>query len=315
MHIPDNFLSTPVWATLDAVSLPAVALVSRKAKASTDADRLPLLGVMGAFVFAAQMVNFPVGIGTSGHLVGGTLLACLLGPWAAALVVTAILTIQALVFQDGGVLALGANVMNMALLGVLFGYVPVVLFSRSRWRNIAVFFGAACSVLISGICALTELLVSGVRMPLTLIGLSMLLFSVNALMEGAITVSVLKAVQRLGVAPFAAEGEAALPDRPKRPSRWRTVVPVMAAGAVVLALIGVFGSSLFPDGLEHLARVLNIPFGAHPFLQAPLRDYRVPALGAGWFSRAGAGIFGLLVIYCVCAIGGALLGRARRSYS
>src|SRR5690348_15348739 len=106
MHIPDNFLSTPVWATLDGIAVPAVALVSRNAQRATDANRLPLLGVMGAFVFAAQMINFPVGLGTSGHLIGGALLACVLGPWAASLVITAILIIQALVFQDGGVLAL-----------------------------------------------------------------------------------------------------------------------------------------------------------------------------------------------------------------
>lgn len=315
MHIPDNFLSTPVWASLDAISLPAVALVSRKAKTATETDRLPLLGLMGAFVFAAQMVNFPVGIGTSGHLVGGTLLACLLGPWAAALVVTAILVIQALVFQDGGILALGANVMNMALLGVFIGYAPVSLLFRTRWRNLAVLVGATCSVLISGSCALTELLVSGVRMPLTLIGISLLLFSVNALIEGAITLSVLKAVERLGLATFLAdEGHRRSEMRTSLP-RWKVIVPALAAAAFLLAMCGVFVASLLPDGLEHLAHALQIPFGAHPLFQAPLRDYRVPALGANWFSRASAGIFGLLAIYCVCAVGGALLGRARRSYS
>src|SRR5438067_11632236 len=118
MHIPDNFLSTPVWATLDAAAIPAVAIVSRQAHRSTDANHFALLGVMGAFVFAAQMINFPVGLGTSGHLVGGTLLAAVFGPWAASLVLSAILIIQALVFQDGGVLALGPNVINMAIVGV-----------------------------------------------------------------------------------------------------------------------------------------------------------------------------------------------------
>ena len=104
-----------------------------------------MLGVMGAFVFAAQMINFPVGVGTSGHLLGGALLAQTLGPSAAAVTMTAILAIQALVFQDGGVLALGANVFNMALVGVLAGYLPYRLgvdrrrlasspAARSRWR-------------------------------------------------------------------------------------------------------------------------------------------------------------------------------------
>jgi cobalt/nickel transport system permease protein len=142
MHIPDNFLSTPVWATLDAVAIPAVAIMSRKAHRSTDSNRLPLLGVMGAFVFAAQMINFPVGLGTSGHLVGSTLLACLLGPWAAALVVTAILIVQALIFQDGGVLALGANIINMALMGVLVGYLPARCFFRQDGNHTECFWAA-----------------------------------------------------------------------------------------------------------------------------------------------------------------------------
>lgn len=315
MHIPDNFLSTPVWASLDIIALPAIAFVSNKAKSATDIDRLSLLGVMGAFVFAAQMVNFPVGIGTSGHLVGGTLLACLLGPWAAALVVTAILVIQALVFQDGGVLALGANVLNMALLGVLFGYAPVSLLFRTRFKNFAVFLGATCSVLISGTAALAELLISGIRMPAALIAISLLLFTVNALIEGAITVSVLKAVERLGLTTFLADEDKRRSEIRTSPRRWGAVIPAAAAGALVLALCGVFIASLLPDGLEHLANALRVPFGAHPLFQAPMRDYKIPALGANWLSRASAGLLGLLVIYCVCALGGVLLGRARRSYS
>src|ERR1700675_478766 len=118
MHIPDNFLSTPVWATLDAVAIPAVGFMVKRAGRELEDTSIPLLGMMGAFVFAAQMINFPVGVGTSGHLVGGALLATLLGPAAAAVTMTAILAIQALVFQDGGILALGANVFNMALIGV-----------------------------------------------------------------------------------------------------------------------------------------------------------------------------------------------------
>ena len=124
MHIPDNFLSTPVWATLDAVSVPAVGLMVKRASRELEDTRIPLLGVMGAFVFAAQMINFPVGPGTSGHLVGGALLACALGPAPAVLVMTTIIAIQAFVFQDGGVLALGANVFNMAVVGVVAGYWP-----------------------------------------------------------------------------------------------------------------------------------------------------------------------------------------------
>src|SRR4051812_7474282 len=107
MHIPDGFLSPPVWATLDLVSLPSIAWMAKRARQGTDDRKIPLLGVMGAFVFAAQMINFPVGLGTSGHLVGGALLSIVLGAAAACVVMTAILALQAFVFQDGGVVVLG----------------------------------------------------------------------------------------------------------------------------------------------------------------------------------------------------------------
>src|ERR1700732_2382006 len=148
MHIPDGFLSTPVWGTLDAVSAPAVAWVARRAQRDTQDHRIPLLGVMGAFVFAAQMINFPVGPGTSGHLVGGALLAIVLGPAAASLVMVAILALQALIFQDGGVLALGANVFNMALAGVAAAYLSYRLWGQ-RFRSAAIFAAGALSVMTS----------------------------------------------------------------------------------------------------------------------------------------------------------------------
>src|SRR6266853_5458566 len=112
MHIPDNFLSTPVWVALDAISIPAAGLMVRRAGREMEDTRVPLMGVMGAFVFAAQMINFPVGLGTSGHLVGGALLSIVLGPAAAVVVMTAILAVQAFVFQDGGIVVLGANIFN-----------------------------------------------------------------------------------------------------------------------------------------------------------------------------------------------------------
>src|SRR5437899_11020649 len=134
MHIPDGFLSTPVWATLDLAAAPAVGYFARRAQ-GLEQSKVPLLGVMGAFVFAAQMINFPVGVGTSGHLVGGALLACTLGPAAASVVMAAILAIQALVFQDGGILALGANAINMAVMGVFAGYLPFHLWGRGSGRR------------------------------------------------------------------------------------------------------------------------------------------------------------------------------------
>src|SRR5258708_8894985 len=155
MHIPDGFLSTPVWAALDAVSLPAVGILARRAQRDADTSRIPLLGVMGAFVFAAQMINFPVGLGTSGHLVGGALLAVVLGPAAAAVVMTAILAIQAFVFQDGGIVVLGANIFNIALAAVLAGYLPHRLWGAGR-PSPALFAGRAFTLLLNALRPLPD---------------------------------------------------------------------------------------------------------------------------------------------------------------
>src|SRR6202142_2234308 len=138
-----------------------MAGIVRRAQRTFDPGRIPLLGVMGAFVFAAQMINFPVGVGTTGHLVGGALLAITLGPAAAGVVMAAIIAIQALVFQDGGILALGANITNMAIVGVLAGYLPFYLWGAGRFRKLSIFAGGTLSVLVSAILALAELLISG----------------------------------------------------------------------------------------------------------------------------------------------------------
>ena len=316
MHIPDNFLSPPVWAALDCIAVPAVAWVSRKAEQCTDSSRLPLLGVLGAFVFAAQMINFPVGVGASGHLVGGTLLACLLGPWPAALALTAILILQALVFQDGGVLALGANVVNMALLGVLAGYLPARWLSRSAaWSRTGVFLGGGASVLTSGILALCELRLSGIRMSAGLLAASVALFAVNAIAEGAITVSVLGAIRRWNPEFGAIPKRSARIHRAPRPARLRKTAAIVGGTSLLLAAFGVFVASTLPDALQTLASRLGAPVGANPFLHAPLGDYRLHVLGSNWLDRSGAGLLGLLMIYVACVLGGRFVGRVRRSYA
>jgi cobalt/nickel transport system permease protein len=307
MHIPDNFLATPVWASLDAIAMPAVALVSRRARTGTDTSRLPLLGVMGAFVFAAQMINFPVGAGTSGHLVGGTLLACLLGPEAAALVVTSILIVQALVFQDGGVLALGANVFNMALCGVLAGYLPFAWLRRTKWKYHAVFLGGVCSVCVSGVLALAELTLSGIRMPPALLIISGLLFLANAVLEGAITTVVLRSIERMN--PGLSTDNAEMPERPGR-----GFSGAVALVSLLLTSFGILVASTAPDGIEQLALKLGVRWNT-PVLHSPLANYEIQALGTTWLSKAGAGLLGLAAIYTVCVLGSHVLARARRTYT
>lgn len=119
MHIPDGFVSGGVAAAAAVPALAAVAYGTGVANRELDEERVPLLGVLAAFVFAVQMLNFPVAGGTSGHLLGATLAAVLLGPWLACVVMAVVLAAQAFVFADGGVSALGANVLNMGVLGAL----------------------------------------------------------------------------------------------------------------------------------------------------------------------------------------------------
>jgi cobalt/nickel transport system permease protein len=195
MHIPDGFLTPPVWAALDVAAIPAVGYFVRRTQAGFDESRAPLLGVMGAFVFAAQMINFPVGVGTSGHLVGSTLLAVTLGPYAATVVMTAILVVQALVFQDGGVTALGANVLNMAVAGVWLGYLPVKLAGGPR--RAAVFAGGWLAVFLAALLATVELSLSRVAGNAPLFASMLGIHAVTGLAEGAITVAAVEAIGRL----------------------------------------------------------------------------------------------------------------------
>src|SRR5437899_7762671 len=167
MHIPDGFLSTPVWAAIDTAVIPAAGYIRRRAQGASEGKKVPLLGVMGAFVFAAQMINFPVGGATSGHLVGSALLSYALGPAAASVVMIAILAIQSLVFQDGGILALGANVFNMAIAGVIAGYLPFHLWGSGKGRKAAIFLGGVLSVLVAALLAVSELLLSGIAISAT----------------------------------------------------------------------------------------------------------------------------------------------------
>ncbi|MGQ9572034.1 MAG: energy-coupling factor ABC transporter permease [Dehalococcoidia bacterium] len=147
MHIPDGFVSGPVAGAGFALAGVAIGFAVWRASRTLGERFVPLMGVMAAFIFAAQMMNFPVAGGTSGHLVGGALAAILLGPWAAMIVMTSVVGVQALVFQDGGLAALGANVFNMAVVACLVGYVVYTGLNRlshlAPWVRYAAVFAAA----------------------------------------------------------------------------------------------------------------------------------------------------------------------------
>ncbi|KJJ84459.1 cobalamin (vitamin B12) biosynthesis protein CbiM [Candidatus Omnitrophus magneticus] len=165
MHIPDGFLSPSVCGISWLVSLFMLSICVKKVNAFINEKIVPLMGVMSAFIFSAQMLNFPVAAGTSGHLLGGVLSSVLLGPWAGAIVITCVLTVQCFIFQDGGVIALGANILNMAIIGTIGGYFIYRLISKFLRGTLGILAGLAvacwCSVLMgANVCAL-ELALSG----------------------------------------------------------------------------------------------------------------------------------------------------------
>jgi cobalt/nickel transport system permease protein len=166
LHIPDGFLSFPVSALMYVLAAVVVGLAVRRAGTDHDDSTAPLLGVLAAFIFAGQMMNFPVAGGTSGHMLGGALAAILVGPWAAVVIMTAVVGVQALVFQDGGLAALGANVFNM---GVATAFVGAAVFlgvvrvaGHGRRALLAASFCAAWfSVMLSAALTSTQLALSG----------------------------------------------------------------------------------------------------------------------------------------------------------
>lgn len=167
LHIPDGFLSLPVSVACWIVVSGLVALSLNRVQSDYQERAVPLMGVCAAFIFAAQMINFPIPGGTSGHLVGGTLAGALLGPWAGSLVVSVVFIVQAVLFQDGGITALGANIFNMGLIGTFGGYYlyKAIRFSlgRDAWRGmlLGTAIAAWTSVVVSAIVVAFQLALSG----------------------------------------------------------------------------------------------------------------------------------------------------------
>ncbi|MEI6633539.1 MAG: energy-coupling factor ABC transporter permease [Chlamydiota bacterium] len=163
MHLPDGFLAVGVWAPLWMAASAGIAGCVKAVQRSLSDRAVPLMGVMAAFIFAAQMLNFPVAGGTSGHLLGGVLAAVLLGPWAGALVIAIVLAVQCLLFQDGGLTALGANIVNMSFFGSVCGYgIYTAVKGVSGGKTLAAVAVASwCSVMLASTACAVELALSG----------------------------------------------------------------------------------------------------------------------------------------------------------
>lgn len=248
MHIPDGFVSVPVAAATSVVSVAALGVALNRSKGAFGVRRAPVLGLTTAFIFAAQMINFPVAGGTSGHLLGGALAAIVLGsPWAGALCIATVLIIQAVLFADGGITALGANIFNLAFIGVWVGWSLTQTLHRlmggSKSRlPLASGIAAAVSVVVAAICAALQLAISGtanlgVILP-AMAGVHILIGVGEGLITGGVLAYLVKARPDL------------LPGNDEEQIRsW--VVPVVSI-LLIAGLLSLFASA-WPDGLEKVA--------------------------------------------------------------
>lgn len=318
MHMGNELLTLPVAGGFYAAAGAGIAYASVRARKELDEKRVPLLGVLGAFVFAAQMVNFPVLPGTSGHFVGGALLAIILGPHAAALAMAAIVIVQCLVFQDGGLLALGTNLVNMAVVGpyVAYGVFRAVV-PRDSTPGRARLYGASflaslVSILAGAILVPVQVALSGVsQVPfLTFLGTMAVVHVLIGAAEGVITFVVLLALARMraDLVPGLKAG-AGFP--------LKTVMISVLGAAVLIGAFVSLAASGSPDGLEWTLETGNVIDGeAHnPAAEAAdsagetialLPDYNRP--NERWYWTTVSGILGaLLVLGVAFAAGRALL--------
>lgn len=325
MHVPDGFLDAPTSVATGAVALAAIGLALRHSRREMGQDGPVLAGLTACFVFAAQMVNFPVGAGTSGHLIGGVLAAALVGPWTAILVMSSVLLVQALLFADGGLTALGTNITLMGVVAVVVGWavmrsVLAVLPRRSASLVPAAALGAALSVpaaaaVFSGLFLLGGAApVDGSALTAAMVGWHLVI----GLGEAAITASVLAAVAatrpdlvhagRLVTAPVQLVDAHGVPvaatSSAEAPAAARPAGNVAVVGLLVALVVGC-GVSLLasshPDGLEYVAGHLDFAGQAAGSLAArsPLADYSVRALGESAGSLALAGGVGVVLTLLV----------------
>ena len=307
MHMADTLLAPGVALAMIVLSAGVLAWAARRAQRRFDPARVPLMGVLGAFVFAAQMINFPILPGTSGHLVGGLLLALLLGPDAAVLVIASILIVQCLVFQDGGLLALGANIFNMGVIPCYAGYglFRAIAGPGPRPKRVyaAVFVSAVTAVTAGAALVPFEVRFSGLlavplsRFVLVMVGLHLII----GLVEALITFSVVGYMARVRPEAIAAASNLG------SGGRLSAAMVTYSLLAVALLLAGVVSlyASKYPDALdsltsfEHPARAPLVAANTSDTVRkvvawheqhAPLPDYQGIY---GW--RSAGGVIGTLV--------------------
>lgn len=302
LHIPDGFLNVTVSVICWVITIVVIGMAVSRTNKSLGEKQVPLMGIMAAFIFAAQMINFPVAGGTSGHLLGGALAAIVLGPWAGVLVMTAVIAVQGLLFQDGGLLVMGANILNMGLLTAAIGYgLYRSVMNKSTGTKLAVAGAAAwLSVMAGALATALQLWLSGTSNLQTVVIAMLGVHALIGIGEALITVAALSFIFRtrpdlLGEGSASAEGGRG----------WIIAGVVVSLVVVLLSPL----ASADPDGLERVAIDMGfIDAGqAAPFEIIP--DYTVPFLGETPLSTILAGAIGALIVLGIMIVTGRSLQK------
>ena len=303
MHLPDGYLSTKVWIAGWLLSGTGITASLKQSKKLLEERTVPLMGLLSAFIFAAQMVNFPVGAGTSGHLLGAALAVILLGLAPAIVVMTTVLAVQCFIFQDGGLTAMGANLFNMAVIGPITAwavYRGLRLIPGNGLTGVMIATGLAswCSVVAASAACATELALSGtIKFSLVFPAMT-IVHMVIGIAEGVITCLILGFI-------WSVRKDLIIQDRGRifspGPADRRKVVVLFCILILIVILLSFF-SSLLPDGLEKVAETLGFARGgSEPSFQAPLADYTWPGLESVFLSTALAGAAGAMIMVIVSA--------------
>jgi cobalt/nickel transport system permease protein len=302
MHIPDGFLSLIVSIICWVASAAIVGLAISKTNKALGEKQIPLMGVMAAFIFAAQMINFPVAGGTSGHLLGGALAAIVLGPWAGMLVMTAVIAVQGLLFQDGGLLVMGANILNMGLITAAVGY---GLYRSASNQSNGVKLGivgvaAWLSVMAGALLTSFELWLSGTSQLQVVIPAMLGVHALIGLGEALITVSALAFILRTRPDLLGEGSKSAKASR-----GW-----ILAGGLITLAVVILSPlASADPDGLERVATDMGFINAGQSAPYSIIPDYTLPFLGENALSTIVAGVIGVLVVGAIIM----LIGRGMKA--
>jgi cobalt/nickel transport system permease protein len=309
MHIPDGFLDAKTLALTGALSAGGLAVAARQVHRTLPRNKIPLMGLGAAFVFAAQMLNFPVAGGTSGHLLGGVLAGVLLGPGAAAIVIACVLTVQALLFSDGGVLALGANIFNMSFIGAVGGcaiyHAARKLLPGLRGRITAIFFAAWLSTVLAAVTCAGELSLSGTLPPEMVFPAMISVHALIGIGEGLITSLVILAIAR--TRPDLLDAETA-------PAARGTGWEFLAFGLVVALGLAIFVSPYacaWPDGLDKVAEKIGFAGRATTLIKTWIPDYKMPGINSTGIATAIAGAAGTLIMFGLACLVGRVLVREK----